>query len=245
MQTYTLRIETKINSFLRKLKNLDMLSSETYSKLFSSGSSPGILYGLPKIHKPDFRDKFQFRPIFAAYNTPSYNLSKFLIQFLSPYSCNNYTVRNSYSFVHEICSRDDSDRCIMASFDVENLFTNIPLSETIQICLDYLFPNTDSLVFGLGRNFFKNLLDLSVLNSFFLFDGCLYKQIEGVGMGLPLGPTLANLFMSFHEKMWLDSCPPHFKPIYYRRYVDDTFVLFIVVLMLTNFWIILTASTQT
>ena len=25
---------------------------------------------------------------------------------------------------------------------------------------------------------------------------------------------------------WLDSCPPEFKPVLYRRYVDDTFVLF-------------------
>ena len=42
----------------------------------------------------------------------------------------------------------------------------------------------------------------------------------------PLGPTLANAFLVHFEKNWLQNCPSDFKPHYYRRYVDDTFVLF-------------------
>ena len=45
-------------------------------------------------------------------------------------------------------------------------------------------------------------------------------------MGLPLGPTFANIFMAFMETKWLDDCPLEFKPVYYRRYVDDSFLLF-------------------
>ena len=45
-------------------------------------------------------------------------------------------------------------------------------------------------------------------------------------MGLPLGPTFANIFMSKHESVWLNECPSAFKPILYRRYIDDTFLLF-------------------
>ena len=45
-------------------------------------------------------------------------------------------------------------------------------------------------------------------------------------MGSPLGPSLANAFLSYHEKNWLNSCPQGFKPVFYRRYVDDIFVLF-------------------
>ena len=45
-------------------------------------------------------------------------------------------------------------------------------------------------------------------------------------MGSPLGPTLANAFLCFYEKKWLEQCPEEFKPVYYRRYVDDIFVLF-------------------
>ena len=54
----------------------------------------------------------------------------------------------------------------------------------------------------------------------------MYKQIERLGMGLPLGPTFANIFMSFNEQQWLADCPNSFKPVLYRRYEDDTFLLF-------------------
>ena len=42
----------------------------------------------------------------------------------------------------------------------------------------------------------------------------------------PLGLTLANAFLVHFEKNWLQNCPSDFKPHYYRRYVDDIFVLF-------------------
>ena len=42
-------------------------------------------------------------------------------------------------------------------------------------------------------------------------------------MGSPLGPTLANIFLCFHEQIWLDNCPFEFKPVIYSRFVDDTF----------------------
>ena len=45
-------------------------------------------------------------------------------------------------------------------------------------------------------------------------------------MDSPLGPTLANAFLCFYEKKWLEQCPVEFKTVYYRRYVDDIFVLF-------------------
>ena len=45
-------------------------------------------------------------------------------------------------------------------------------------------------------------------------------------MGSPLGPTLANAFLVYHEKNCLEHCLLEYKPLYYRRYVDDIFVLF-------------------
>ena len=45
-------------------------------------------------------------------------------------------------------------------------------------------------------------------------------------MGSPLGPSLANAFLTHHEQDWLDSSPLEYRPLYYRRYVDDIFVLF-------------------
>ena len=65
-----------------------------------------------------------------------------------------------------------------------------------------------------------------MFESFFVFDGKFYEQCDGVAMGSPLGPTLANVFMCHFENIWLENCPSHFKPIVYRRFVDDTFLLF-------------------
>ena len=45
-------------------------------------------------------------------------------------------------------------------------------------------------------------------------------------MGSPIGPTLANTFLVYHEKNWLKHCPLEYTPLYYRKYVDDMSVLF-------------------
>ena len=113
----------------------------------------------------------------------------------------------------------------MASFDIESLFTNIPLQETIDICIKLIFSNT-RIFMNLTKSLFQEMLSLAVRNTFFVFNGKYYEQVDGLGMGLPLGPTFANIFMCFYEKIWLDQCPVEFKPFLYRRYIDDTFLLF-------------------
>ena len=45
-------------------------------------------------------------------------------------------------------------------------------------------------------------------------------------MGFPLGPTLTNAFLVYHEKNWLEHCPLEYRPLSHRRHVDDIFVLF-------------------
>ena len=67
---------------------------------------------------------------------------------------------------------------------------------------------------------------MATKDSHFIFDGTLYKQIDGAAMGFPLGPTLANAFFVYHKKNWLEHCPVEYRPLYYCRYVDDIFVLF-------------------
>ena len=223
---YTLRIEDKINNFLRKLKKSSILSENVFRSLLSTGTAPGILYGLPKIHKPDFSTKFQFRPIFAAYNCPSFKIAKYLVPILSPLTTNDFTLENSYAFVNALTESNLSSKCFMASYDVSNLFTNIPLDETITFILNSLFSNHDSLFLGMTRELFKTFLEYSVKFSFFIFNGKLYKQCDGLGMGLPLAPTFANIFMCNLERKYIETCPEEFSPLFYRRYVDDTFVAF-------------------
>ena len=58
-----------------------------------------------------------------------------------------------------------------------------------------------------------------------MFECTFYDQIDGVAMGSPLGPVLANLFLGYHEQKWLQSFE-EFELILYGRYVDDIICLF-------------------
>ena len=58
-----------------------------------------------------------------------------------------------------------------------------------------------------------------------MFKNKFYDQIDGVAMGSPLAPVLANLFMGHHEHIWLSQYE-NTKPLFYRRYVDDIFAVF-------------------
>ena len=90
----------------------------------------------------------------------------------------------------------------MGSLGIDSLFTNISLEETINICCETLLRETD-IYEGYSKCEFKTLLSLASKESYFFFNEVLYKQNNGVAMGSPLGPTLANAFLSHYEKIWL------------------------------------------
>ncbi len=215
------KIEDKINRFLLKLKTDNIISDDTYDSLHCTGSSFGILYGSPKIHKPS---PVPLRPILAAYNLPSYKIAKFLVPLLSSLTTNQFSVKNSHEFSQTIKTLNPDH--FLVSFDVESLFTNVPLQETIEIILNSLFKFPNQLFSKFNRSQFKNLLELSVLDSHFIFNNELYKQTEGMAMGSPLGPTFANIFMNNLESKFLNDCPSEFLPVTYHRYVDDTLTSF-------------------
>ena len=86
----------------------------------------------------------------------------------------------------------------MASLDVESLFTNIPLGETIDILTEKVFGKKYK-VNGISKRDFKRLLEMSTKGTVFYFNGQYYRQKDGVAMGSPLGPALANAFLAHHE----------------------------------------------
>ena len=112
----------------------------------------------------------------------------------------------------------------MTSYDVTSLFTNVPVKEAIQITADYLYEAANTTCPKMSKTAFIDLLELAAVDVCFAFGQHLYKQIDGVAMGSPLGPALANIFLGYYEReLFLNLTKP---PMYYRRYVDDTFVVF-------------------
>ena len=112
-------------------------------------------------------------------NTPGHNKAKFLIYYTRMYVCYNVIYDSSLYF---------------ASLDFKFLFTDIPLYETINNCVSDL--QNQNLYNGKRskRDLFK-LLETATSESSFIFDYLLYKQVDRVGMGSPLGLTLANTIM--------------------------------------------------
>ena len=211
-----------VDSLLAELVRKNSMNDDLRSKLSPDGPKPARLYGLPKIHKSLVDGLPKYRPIISQIGSATYKIAKYLLDFLQPCTTNEYTVRDTFHFVSML---DDKDhRLIMASLDVDSLFTNIPLNETIDLVTDEVFENVTK-VNGISKTDFKRLLVLSTKGSVFYFNGSYYRQRDGVAMGSPLGPALANAFLCHHEQRWLDDCPLSFAPVFYARYVDDIFVL--------------------
>ena len=219
VSSHILKLEDKLNRLLRSIK--DTIGDNIYNELHASGSRPGFLYGLPKIHKPGN----PIRPIISTIGTFTYNLAKFLVPLIDPLTKNEYTIDNSTNFVNELKNLRIPPSAVMASFDIESLFTNVPLDETTSIIVNKLVEG-DYNIMGLDKRRLTKLLDISTSESVFIFNNKLYSQIDGVSMGSCLGPSYANAFLCYYENIWLSECPLAFKPLYYRRYVDDTFVIF-------------------
>ncbi len=214
--------KTSVDSFLSELVDKRSISEAEREKLSPNGPNPARLYGLPKIHKPLVDGLPKYRPIISQIGSPTYKIAKFLLEFVKPFTSNEYTVKDTFHFVSILDGKDH--RLVMASLDVESLFTNIPLDETIDIVTEKVFEKKRK-VNGISKRDFKRLLEISTKGTVFFFDGNYYKQKDGVAMGSPLGPALANAFLAHHETVWLEECPLSFAPIFFARYVDDIFVL--------------------
>ena len=110
----------------------------------------------------------------AAYNTAPFKLSKWLVKILTPFSINEYSLKNSYHFAEVIAdSQLDLKDSVLVSYDVESLFTNIPVTETINIIINEIYSDKD-FFHGLNKNQFSDLLKTAVNNSYFLFNSLSY-----------------------------------------------------------------------
>ena len=76
------------------------------------------------------------------------------------------------------------------------------------------------------RMFFVICLPWPPKNRFLCLTTNSMKQIDSVDMGSPLSQAVANIFKCSFENKWLKDCPHVLKPVFYRLYVDDIFVLF-------------------
>ena len=168
--------------------------------MYPSGSAPARIYGTPKMHKFSSSDSFpKLCPIVSSIGTFNYNLARFLCDLLSPLVPNDYSCKDTFSFVSQIKNANLSKK-FLVSYDVTSLFTNIPLQEIIDIAINLIFNHNPNL--NLTRKELKKLLLFATSQAHFVFNSKFYNQIDGVAMGSPLVSVLANIFMGFYKLLF-------------------------------------------
>ena len=125
-------------------------------------------------------------------------------------------------FAKTIQNLDIDPNVFMCSFDESSLFTNVPFDETIKICSNALYNDSD-LQPLIPKDVFFELMKSATSSVESSFNKTIYRQTDGVAMGLPLGLALANIFAGYYEKKLFSQTQ---KPPTYFRYVDDTLAIF-------------------
>ena len=115
-----------------------------YKSLYLQGSQPGIMYRSCKIHKPLVNGFPKLRPILSALSTDTHKWAKFFVLLLQHLTSKEFTLRISFKFAKIICEQDPG--LFTVSLDVNSLFTNVPLEETINICFNELFKSNSSIL---------------------------------------------------------------------------------------------------
>ena len=198
------------------ISSLNAVVGDIHMKNIIGDFLPGYIYGNVKIHKPNN----PLRPIISQISTPTYQLAKQINNIITPYIPNEYTIKSTDQFIDLI----HSSKCngIIASLDVESLFTNVPIDETIEIILHHVYNHPTVSPPKIPPNLLKKFLAICTKEAPFTApDGKMYLQVEGVAMGSPLGPTFANFYMgNLESEVFKDE---QNKPSIYVRYVDDCF----------------------
>ena len=112
------------------------MREKEYELIYPRGSRPGILYESPKVHKAVINNCPKVCPILSTIGTRTYKVAKSLVPVLSFLTSNEFWIHDSFSLADEVSSFCPDH--FMASVNVESLFTNIPLNEDIDICIDDL-----------------------------------------------------------------------------------------------------------
>ena len=197
---------------------------DKYEEMRPAPHEPGRLYATAKTHKFNSLDNItvdnlNFRSIISQIGTYTYNASSVMSQYLKPLCENEYKINDTQTFASMIKNQAplSSDKEYV-SYDVDSLFTNIPVEETIEYIIHQIY-NEKKVPQICSKTIFRRLMYKLTTECAFQFNQNLFKQTEGCSMGGPLSVTLADIHMIRTEK---DIVTP-LKPIFYKRFVDDIY----------------------
>ena len=118
------------------------------------------------------------------------------------------------SIANSLNSLNLEDDEVLISFDVSSLYTNVPVHEAIDVCTDFLFSGKYQKP-PVSKETFKKLLKISTCDVLMLTHDGYYRQKDGLAMGSPPAPPLANGWLFKYDHRIRDNAK------LYSRYMDD------------------------
>ena len=202
----------------------DFYKTEYYDKMRPISNQPARFFETAKTHKFDKIEviniqDLKLRPIIDQTGTYIYNASKVIANYLKPLAKNDFIISDTLFFPDMLKKAVHSEDYEDVSYDVESLFTNVPVKETIEYILHKIYVGKSIKPFC-EKSIFKKLLVKLTKECVFSVNSRLIKQIDGCPMGDPVSVVFSDIFMC---KMEEDVVVPA-KPIFYKRYVDDTYI---------------------
>ena len=203
-----LKEEERIVGILNQLKSEEKISEDLYKSLKPVGSLAPRLYGLAKVHK----DNVPLRPIVSMPGSAYYKIAKQVADWLKlvPECQINTSTEKINRKLKDVNLKQNE--CLI-SFDVCSLYTNVPVNEAIQICADLLFKKVHFE--NIDKDTFIILAEIACKDMIFSTHNGFYVQRDGLAMGSPPAPHLANGWLSSFEKVVQGNS------LFYERYMDD------------------------
>ena len=167
-------------------------------------------YVMPKLHK----DPPKGRPIVASHSWCTWPLSRWLADKLNSHAAAQETVltdTNALIARLQHLRLEEDAHVVLSTADVESLYTSIPVQAAVQAVRERLL---DRGVDVTCVSTIVEALELVLSLNFFEFNGSSFHQVQGLAMGTPCAPPVANLFLAS-----LETALP--KPLLYLRFLDD------------------------
>ena len=184
-------IKKKISSLAERLFKSNRISQRVKYELTSIDDLPSVR-GQPKLHKINN----PMRIVTCSRNTITSPVSRFafsLIQQLR--ETINSAVCNTTKFVEEISNVNIGKDDRLVSLDVEDLFSNIPVTRAVDIAINRIGASEQFCQSNMTKTDMKQILLVALNNSYVEFNGKFYRQKQGLPMGNTLSPLLADLYM--------------------------------------------------
>ena len=190
-------------------------------KYINMNLSTHSIKGLIKIHKPDRL----VRPVVKWRNALACKLSRLFIEKIHRISPlpNAFNIKNTQDLIW-----NPSDTLLLlhyslASLDITNLYSNIPVKETRAILTDIL---QHELVTPQTQQEILKWYDIITRQNYFAHNKDIVIQYNSLTMGAPSSGLIAEIFLQHIEHTHLAHMTHKHRVINYCLYVDDMLLIF-------------------